>query len=49
MEVNDEVVEAGAYVHFPPNEVMRHAPAGEESCLFLILFHGRFDVDPVEE
>ena len=49
MEVNDRVVEAGSYVHFPPNELMHHAPAGDEPCLFLILFHGPFDVEPALE
>ena len=49
MEVNNRVVDAGSYVHFPPKEVMRHAPAGDEPCLFLILFHGPFDVEPVLE
>ena len=27
---------------------MHHAPAGDEGCLFLILFDGPFDVEPVD-
>jgi quercetin dioxygenase-like cupin family protein len=49
LEVNDEVVGPGAYCHFPPGEPMRHAPAGDEPCLFVILFHGPVDVEPIDE
>lgn len=49
LEVNEEVVGPGAYCHFPPGETMRHAPAGNHSCLFVIMFHGPFDVEPVDE
>jgi quercetin dioxygenase-like cupin family protein len=48
LEVNDEVIGPGAYCHFPPGEAMRHAPADEDSCLFVTLFHGPFDVEPID-
>jgi hypothetical protein len=38
----------GAYCHFPGGVPMHHAPAGDEGCLFLILFDGPFDVELVE-
>jgi quercetin dioxygenase-like cupin family protein len=49
LEVNDQVVGPGAYCHFPAGEVMRHAPAEGQSCLFVIIFHGPSDVYPVED
>jgi quercetin dioxygenase-like cupin family protein len=49
LEVNNEVVGAGAYCHFPPGETMRHAPTGNESCLFISVFHGPFDVEPIDQ
>ena len=44
LEVNDQVVGPGSYCHFPGGEAMRHAPARGESCLFVIIFTGPFDV-----
>ncbi len=49
LEVNNEVVGPGAYCHFPPQEAMRHAPADDGSCLFVTIFHGPFDVEPIDE
>jgi quercetin dioxygenase-like cupin family protein len=49
LEVNDQVVGPGAYCHFPAGETMWHAPAGDEPCLFVIMFHGPSDVQPVED
>jgi quercetin dioxygenase-like cupin family protein len=46
LEVNDEVIGPGAYCHFPPGEAMRHAPA-DDPCLFVTVFHGPFDVEPL--
>ena len=37
----------GSYVHFPAGEVMHHEPAAGEDCLFVTVFHGPFDVQPV--
>src|SRR5919197_6240430 len=47
LEVNDQVIGPGAYCHFPAGDPMRHAPAGDEPCLFVIVFHGPFDVEPL--
>ena len=47
LEVNNQIVGPGAYCHFPPGEPMRHAPADKVSCLFVIVFHGPFDVEPI--
>jgi quercetin dioxygenase-like cupin family protein len=43
--VNDQVVGPGAYCHFPAGEPMFHAPAGDEDCLFINIFHGPADVE----
>jgi quercetin dioxygenase-like cupin family protein len=48
LAVNGQVVGPGAYCHFPPGEAMRHAPAEGGSCLFVIVFHGPYDVQPVD-
>jgi quercetin dioxygenase-like cupin family protein len=48
LEVNDQVIGPGAYCHFPPGVAMRHAPAEDDSCLFVTMFHGTFDVQPIE-
>jgi len=45
--VNSTVIGAGGYCHFPAREVMFHAPAGDEACLFVTIFHGPFDVEAV--
>ncbi len=42
------VVGPGAYLHFPAGTVMHHAPADDGPCLFVIVFHGPFDVHPAE-
>jgi quercetin dioxygenase-like cupin family protein len=47
LAVNDEVVGPGAYCHFPPGQAMWHAPADDAPCLFVSLFHGPADVEPV--
>ena len=47
-EANGQIVGPGAYGHFPGDVPMHHAPAGDEGCLFLILFDGPFDVEPVD-
>jgi quercetin dioxygenase-like cupin family protein len=44
LEANGQIIGPGAYAHFPPGEPMRHAAAEDTSCLFVILFHGPFDV-----
>ncbi len=47
LAVNEEVIGPGAYCHFPAGETMYHAPAGEEACLFVTIFPGPFDVEPL--
>jgi hypothetical protein len=49
LEVNGQIIGPGSYVHFPPGEPMRHAPASGDSCLFVIIFHGPWDVHPIDE
>jgi quercetin dioxygenase-like cupin family protein len=48
LQVNDEVIGPGAYCHFPPGEAMMHAPADGDPCLFVTMFHGPFDVEPID-
>jgi quercetin dioxygenase-like cupin family protein len=49
LRVNDQVVGPGAYCHFPAGEPMLHAPAGDEDCLFVIMFDGPSDVEALIE
>jgi quercetin dioxygenase-like cupin family protein len=49
LEVNNEIIGPGAYCHFPPGEAMRHSPAQDDSCLFVIVFNGPVDVEPVDQ
>ena len=48
LDANGRTVGPGAYCHFPGGVPMHHAPAGDEGCLFLILFEGPFDVELVD-
>jgi quercetin dioxygenase-like cupin family protein len=45
---NGQVVGPGAYCHFPAGQPMQHVPAADESCLFITIFDGPFDVEPME-
>ena len=47
LEANGEAVGPGGYCHFPAGTAMHHAPAGDEPCVFVILFDGPFDVEPL--
>lgn len=47
--VNGQVIDRGAYVHFPAGEPMFHAPAGDAGCTFVTIFHGPADVEPLGE
>jgi len=49
LEVNDQVVGPGAYCHFPAGAAMRHAPADGGHCLFVIVFDGPVDVEPIDD
>ncbi|HEX2681400.1 MAG TPA: cupin domain-containing protein [Candidatus Dormibacteraeota bacterium] len=48
LDANGRVIGPGSYAHFPAGETMRHQATEHESCLFVILFHGPFDVAIVE-
>ena len=48
MQANGQLLHVGSYAHFVAGAVMQHAPAPGEHCLFVILFHGPFDVTAVE-
>lgn len=47
LEANGQFLSAGSYCHFPPGSVMHHGPTLDEDCLFVTIFHGRFDVQPL--
>jgi len=49
LDVNGRVIGPGAYAHFPAREPMRHQATEDGPCLFVLLFHGRFDVEIVSE
>jgi hypothetical protein len=48
MELDGQLLHRGSYAHHPAGAVMQHAPASGEHCLFVIIFHGPFDVIPVK-
>jgi quercetin dioxygenase-like cupin family protein len=49
LKANGRAVGPGGFCHFPAGEVMHHAPADGEPCLFIIIFHGPFDVEAVSD
>jgi quercetin dioxygenase-like cupin family protein len=48
LEVNGRVMGPGSYCHFPAGEAMLHAPADDEGCSFINIFHGPADVEALE-
>ena len=44
---NGRTLPAGSYVHFPAATPMHHEPAPGSGCLFVTIFHGPFDVQPL--
>jgi quercetin dioxygenase-like cupin family protein len=46
---NGQVIGPGAYAHFPAGQPMQHQATPEGACLFVLLFHGPFDVTPVDQ
>jgi quercetin dioxygenase-like cupin family protein len=48
MEADGRLLPAGAYAHHDGGAVMQHASAPGQHCLFVIIFHGPFDVIPVD-
>ena len=49
LRANDQVIGPGAYAHFPAGVPMRHEAADDDGCLFVLLFHGPFDVEALED
>lgn len=49
LDANGHVIGPGSYAHFPAGQVMRHQAAGDAPCLFVLLFHGPFDVQLADE
>jgi quercetin dioxygenase-like cupin family protein len=49
LDANGRVIGPGSYAHFPAGQPMRHQAAGDGPCLFVLLFHGPFDVSLVNE
>ncbi len=49
LQVNDQMVGAPAYCHFPRGEAMFHAPAGGQACLFVIIFDAPLDVEALAD
>ena len=45
---NGHVIGPGSYAHFPAGEPMQHQSGGDGDCLFVLLFHGPFDVNAVD-
>ena len=45
LEANSLIVGPGAYCHFPAGETMRHAPAGDDHCLFVAVLNGPGDTE----
>jgi quercetin dioxygenase-like cupin family protein len=46
---NGQRVGPSGYVHFPAGSVMHHAPSEDEDCVFVVIFHGPYDVHPAQE
>ncbi len=49
LEANGRVIGPGSYAHFPAGEAMRHQATEDGPCVFVLLFHGPFDVEVVGE
>jgi quercetin dioxygenase-like cupin family protein len=49
LDANGRVIGPGAYAHFPAGQPMHHQAGGDDGCLFVILFHGAFDVRVIAE
>ena len=48
LAVDDRVIGPGGYCHFPPDQPMFHAPADNQSCVFVSIFDRPSDVEPLE-
>jgi quercetin dioxygenase-like cupin family protein len=49
LEANGQVIGPGSYAHFPAGEPMRHQATDDGPCLFVLLFHGPFDVEVMRD
>ncbi|HEV2686129.1 MAG TPA: cupin domain-containing protein [Actinomycetota bacterium] len=49
LEANGRIIGPGSYVHFPAGEPMTHQATADEPCLFVLMFHGPFDVAIAED
>jgi quercetin dioxygenase-like cupin family protein len=49
LDANGQIIGPGSYAHFPAGEPMQHQSTVEESCMFIVLFHGAFDVEVLSE
>lgn len=49
LAVEGEAIGPGSYCHFPAGEPMYHAPADDGGCLFVTIFDGPFDVEPLAQ
>lgn len=47
LNANGQVIGPGSYAHFPGSEPMQHQATEDGPCLFVLLFHGPFDVEVV--
>lgn len=45
---NGKIVGPGSYCHFPAGEPMHHAPTDTSDCVFVTIFDGPFDVEPLK-
>jgi quercetin dioxygenase-like cupin family protein len=46
MQLDGRILPPGSYAHHPAGTSMHHASAPGQQCLFVIIFHGPFDVIP---
>jgi quercetin dioxygenase-like cupin family protein len=49
LDANGRIIGPGAYAHFPAGSPMRHQATADGECLFVLLFHGPFDVEVIGE
>ena len=48
MQLDGRILSPRSYAHHPAGTSMHHAPAPAQHCLFVIIFHGPFDVIPIK-
>ncbi len=49
MVANGQRLGAGGYAHFPAGAAMLHEPAADQSCTFVIIFDGPFDLEVLDD